>query len=115
MSYLDPRQPRPDGSPARKRTQLVMAGGELLIDGVREELFYPALDAVAARWGVGAPHISEQTTGDISALKAGSKSISGPPSPHFRRCTSGAHLVHRTLYNDVAVVRLADDRLPQNP
>jgi len=23
----------------------------------------------------------------------------GSPSPHFRLCTSGAHLVHRTLYN----------------
>lgn len=48
-----------------ERTLLVMAGGELLIDGVREELFYPALDAIKARWGDKAPKISIQTTGDI--------------------------------------------------
>ncbi len=49
----------------RDRTLLVMAGGELLIDGVREELFYPALDAIRARWGEKAPKISIQTTGDV--------------------------------------------------
>jgi hypothetical protein len=49
----------------RRRGLLVLAGGELLIDGVREELFYPVLDAIAARWGDAAPHISVQTTGDI--------------------------------------------------
>lgn len=49
----------------RERTLLVMAGGELLIDGVREELFYPALDAIRARWGEKAPKISIQTTGDV--------------------------------------------------
>jgi len=49
----------------RERTLLVMAGGELLIDGVREELFYPALDAIQARWGDQAPKISIQTTGDV--------------------------------------------------
>ncbi len=49
----------------RERTLLVMAGGELLIDGVREELFYPALEAIQARWGATAPKISIQTTGDV--------------------------------------------------
>jgi MoaA/NifB/PqqE/SkfB family radical SAM enzyme len=49
----------------RERSLLVMAGGELLIDGVREELFYPALDALHAKHGEGLPKISIQTTGDI--------------------------------------------------
>jgi len=49
----------------RERTLIVMAGGELLIDGVREELFYPALDAIKARWGDKGPRISIQTTGDV--------------------------------------------------
>ncbi len=42
-----------------------MAGGELLIDGVRQELFYPVLAAIAERWGATAPEISIQTTGDV--------------------------------------------------
>ena len=52
--------------PSRRRQGLlVLAGGELLIDGVREELFYPVLEAIQRRWGAKAPHISIQTTGDI--------------------------------------------------
>lgn len=54
---------RPDG--AHEKTLLVLAGGELLIDGVRETLFYPALEAVAARWGAAAPRLAIQTTGDV--------------------------------------------------
>jgi hypothetical protein len=50
---------------SRKRGLLVLAGGELLIDGVREELFYPVLAAIRARWGDAAPRISMQTTGDV--------------------------------------------------
>lgn len=50
---------------ASGRTTLILAGGELLIDGVREELFYPALRAIRARWGDKVPKISIQTTGDV--------------------------------------------------
>ncbi|HAJ47795.1 MAG TPA: hypothetical protein DCL54_14575, partial [Alphaproteobacteria bacterium] len=53
------------GKPKRGRTLLVLAGGELLIDGVREELLYPTLDAIRARWGDQGPSLSLQTTGDI--------------------------------------------------
>ena len=46
-------------------TTLILAGGELLIDGVREELFWPALAGIRKRWGDDGPSISVQTTGDI--------------------------------------------------
>jgi hypothetical protein len=49
----------------RRRGRLILAGGEVLLDGVREELFHPVLDAVGARWGGSAPHVSIQTTGDL--------------------------------------------------
>lgn len=58
MRYIDA-----DG--AIKPTLLVLAGGELLIDGVRERLFYPALEAIADRWQGARPRVSVQTTGDI--------------------------------------------------
>jgi hypothetical protein len=54
-----------DAAGKRRRGLLVLAGGELLIDGVREELFYPVLEAIRQRWGENAPHVSVQTTGDI--------------------------------------------------
>lgn len=49
----------------RQPTLIVLAGGELLIDGVREELFYPVLDAIRRRWPKAPPRLSVQTTGDI--------------------------------------------------
>lgn len=48
----------------KERTLLVMAGGELLIDGIREELFYPTLRAIQKKYGSASPKISIQTTGD---------------------------------------------------
>jgi hypothetical protein len=65
MSWRDPARLDADGAPRRNRSLLVLAGGELLIDGVREELFYPVLEAIQDRWGAGGPHVSVQTTGDI--------------------------------------------------
>ncbi|MEO0500509.1 MAG: radical SAM/SPASM domain-containing protein [Pseudomonadota bacterium] len=62
MSYVDT-----DG--ARKPTLIVLAGGEPLIDGFREDLFYPLLEGIAARWpnapGTARPRVAIQTTGDI--------------------------------------------------
>jgi MoaA/NifB/PqqE/SkfB family radical SAM enzyme len=65
MTYLDPKQPQADGAASTQRSVLILAGGEVLIDGVREELFYPVLDAIRERWGTAAPHVSIQTTGDV--------------------------------------------------
>lgn len=49
----------------RERSLLVLAGGELLIDGVREELFYPTLMALQKKYRSEVPTISIQTTGDV--------------------------------------------------
>jgi len=49
----------------RERTLLVMAGGELLIDAVREPLFYPAMRALRDKYGQAMPKVSIQTTGDL--------------------------------------------------
>ena len=54
-----------DPSGNEQPTRLILAGGELLIDGVREELFYPLLAGIRARWGTDGPRVSVQTTGDI--------------------------------------------------
>lgn len=54
-----------DKGGVERPTALILAGGELLIDGVRDELFYPVLEAIRARWGDAGPRVSIQTTGDI--------------------------------------------------
>src|SRR5205085_3919677 len=65
MTWLDAKAPLAGGSPSRQRTSLIVAGGEVLLDGVREELFFPILERIQKRWGAAAPHVSIQTTGDI--------------------------------------------------
>lgn len=63
MSFLE--APSGAAAPRRRSTTLILSGGELLLDGVREQLFYPTLEAIAARWGAAAPRVSIQTTGDL--------------------------------------------------
>ena len=58
LSYIDE-------AGERKPTTLILAGGELLIDGVREELFYPTMRALRAKYGEAMPETAIQTTGDI--------------------------------------------------
>jgi hypothetical protein len=66
FTYLDPRKPDADGNPQRMRGTLILSGGEVLIDPVRETLFYPLLEAVEERYGKGqGPRLACQTTGDI--------------------------------------------------
>lgn len=69
FTYLDPHSPDADGRPSRKRGVLMLAGGEPLLDAVREPLFYPILEKVGARYGgfnaAKAPRLACQVTGDI--------------------------------------------------
>jgi MoaA/NifB/PqqE/SkfB family radical SAM enzyme len=61
LTWVDPASPEK----GRQKTLLILAGGELLIDGVREELFYPVLEALKAKYGEAMPKLSIQTTGDV--------------------------------------------------
>ena len=54
-----------DEDGTEKPTNLILAGGELLIDGVREELFYPVMRALKKKYAGALPDIAIQTTGDI--------------------------------------------------
>ena len=69
IAHLPNRMQWTDSNGRDQPTTLILAGGELLIDGVREELFYPVLAGIRERWGVespdGRPRVSVQTTGDI--------------------------------------------------
>lgn len=56
---------RADGSTERRRSLMVLAGGELLLDAVREPLLWPALEGIRRRWVAAGPHVGIQTTGDI--------------------------------------------------
>lgn len=51
----------------RRPGRIILAGGEVLIDPVRERLFYPVLEAIQERYGAAAPRVCVQTTGDILA------------------------------------------------
>lgn len=67
--YQDPHHPLPDGRPSERIGRIILAGGELLIDGVREGLLYPCLDEIQNKyWGLEA-RITVQTTGDLLTLQ----------------------------------------------
>jgi MoaA/NifB/PqqE/SkfB family radical SAM enzyme len=66
MTYLDRRAPRADGSLPEKQGRVILSGGEFLLDALRDELSYPLVERLAARYrGAGGVQVVVQTTGDI--------------------------------------------------
>jgi MoaA/NifB/PqqE/SkfB family radical SAM enzyme len=54
-----------DAAGERQPGRLILAGGEVLLDGFRERIFYPTLEAIEAKWGANrGVRIFVQTTGD---------------------------------------------------
>lgn len=68
MTYLDLASPD-DTAPERfreRRGRIIMAGGEVLVDPVRERVLYPVIEALNAKYrNAGGVDISIQTTGDL--------------------------------------------------
>lgn len=66
MSYLDRKDPLPDGTLPEKTGRIILSGGESLLDPVRTEVTYPVIERLAARYrGTGGVKIVVQTTGDL--------------------------------------------------
>ena len=67
FSYLDlsaPSESAPGGY-ERRPGRIILAGGEVLVDPVREEVLYPALDQLRTRYAGQGVRIIVQTTGDL--------------------------------------------------
>ena len=67
LSYLDlnaPSESAPGGY-ERRASRIILAGGEGLVDPVREEVLYPALEAIQAKYGSQGVRVIVQTTGDL--------------------------------------------------
>lgn len=67
LSYLDLARPVEDGpEPYERRPgRIILAGGEVLVDPVRETVLYPALERIAARYRGQGVAVAVQTTGDL--------------------------------------------------
>jgi hypothetical protein len=66
MTYLDTADPLPDGSFPEKTGRIVLSGGEVLLDAVRERVTYPVIERLRDRYaGNGGLRIVVQTTGDL--------------------------------------------------
>lgn len=66
-SYLDlnsPSEELPEGY-HRRPGRIILAGGEVLVDPVREEVLYPALEALQKKYMGQGVRIIVQTTGDL--------------------------------------------------
>ena len=65
MTYLDQDDPRPDGSFPEKTGRIILSGGEVLIDPVRERVTYKVIERLAAKYAEqGGVKVVVQTTGD---------------------------------------------------
>ncbi len=65
MVYKDPAHLDTNGEPEKRIGRIIVAGGEVLIDPVRERIFYPTLDALNQKYGKNGVRLSMQTTGDL--------------------------------------------------
>jgi hypothetical protein len=70
MTYIDLDQPLEGGGFNERRGRVILSGGEVLIDRVREEVLYPALEALRAKYAAnGGVKLMVQTTGDLLTEK----------------------------------------------
>lgn len=66
MTYLDLEAPQPGGGFIEKTGRIVLSGGESLLEGVRENVTYPLIEALVERYrDRGGVKIVVQTTGDL--------------------------------------------------
>ncbi len=66
MMYRDWHHPMPDGNLAERRGRIILSGGDVLTEPVRERVLYPTLRAIRARYqAVGGVNMVVQTTGDL--------------------------------------------------
>jgi hypothetical protein len=66
MTYLDRGAPRADGSLPEKTGRIILSGGEFLLEALREQLSYPLVERLAARYReAGGVQVVVQTTGDL--------------------------------------------------
>ncbi|MFA6964267.1 radical SAM protein [Bosea sp. (in: a-proteobacteria)] len=66
MTYLDLEQPVAGGGWQERRGRIILSGGEVLIDPIREPALYPLLEALRERYaGRGGVNVVVQTTGDL--------------------------------------------------
>ncbi len=65
MVFVDPLEPT-----VEKRGRIILAGGEMLLEAVREPVLYPALDLLYEKYkDVGGINLIVQTTGDLLTEK----------------------------------------------
>lgn len=66
MTYLDLADPRAEGGYREKTGRIILSGGEVLVDPIREPVLYPILDRLGERYrGAGGIKPVIQTTGDL--------------------------------------------------
>lgn len=66
MTYLDWTELDEQQRPAERRGRIILAGGEVLLDAVREPILYPAIRQIHAKYAdAGGVDVLVQTTGDV--------------------------------------------------
>ncbi|MFT5182598.1 MAG: hypothetical protein ACI8S3_002491 [Alphaproteobacteria bacterium] len=70
MMYRDLDKPQPDGSYPQRPGRIILSGGEVLLDPIREAVLYPAIEQIVAKYrDTGGVRVVIQTTGDRLTAK----------------------------------------------
>ena len=70
MLYRDLEKPDADGSYLKRPGRIILAGGEVLLDPIREAVLYPAIEQIIAKYrDSGGVRVVVQTTGDCITEK----------------------------------------------
>lgn len=65
MTYRDLAAPLAGGGYQEKTGRIILAGGEVLLEPVRQQVLYPVLERLQQRYGAGGIKVIVQTTGDL--------------------------------------------------
>lgn len=70
MTFLDWSQTDAEGKPRERRGRVILAGGEVLLEPVREPVLYPAIRLIREKYAeAGGVDVFVQTTGDVLTEK----------------------------------------------
>ncbi len=100
MLYRDLNDLDEAGLPREKVGRIIVAGGEVLLPGIREKVLYPAMRAIHEKYADrGGVHIVVQTTGDLLTRKIIDELVA-----HHVSCilVSGVDAFHKGLESKVA-------------
>ena len=106
MTYLNTARPTPGGGFEESVGRIVLSGGEVLLEPIREPVLYPAMDLLLAKYrDRGGVRLIVQTTGDLVTEKIAAELLEHGA---WTISVSGLDAHHKGMETEEARARLRD-------